>query len=240
MKLEYLLDGELTLDFLGRAINDFQTKQLPRLIRLGNYYAGRQKIMKRQPTDPGKPNNQVMINYCNAIVNNYQGYLTGIPINYSNEDFEDVIDIIKYNDPGAEDAEYLKNALIYGRAFEINYIDEEGKQRFKLFNTKECLPIYSNTLNKELLYVVRFYKENLIDKDSYVVEVYGPQSTTIYKSAPGFLSFNFVEERPHFFNQCPVTVFSLNEDEESIFEQIITLQDVYNQMFSSGADDVQA
>jgi hypothetical protein len=34
---------------------------------------------------------------------------------------------LNYNDVKNEDSEYLRNALIFGRAFEINYVDEEGK-----------------------------------------------------------------------------------------------------------------
>jgi len=166
MKLKYLIspDSELTTDFISKAIQDFQTRYLPNLNYLWNYYVGKQKITKKEPSDIGRPNNIAMVNYCNSIVNNYNGYITGIPISYTNDDFQDIIDIINYNDVTQEDTEYLKNALIYGRAFECNYIDEEGQQRFKLFSTKECLPIYSNTLEEHLLYVVRFYRESLLEK----------------------------------------------------------------------------
>ena len=185
-----------------------------------------------------------MFNYCERIVNNYNGYITGIPISYSNDEFEDIMDIINYNDVTQEDTEYLKQALIYGRAFECNYIDEEGKQRFKLFSTKECLPVYLNTIEEPLQYVIRFYQESLLENlpgmDNYIVEVYGPNDIKRYRSAPGFASFELIEQRPHFFGQCPVTVFSLNEDEESCFAQIMSLQDTYNQMASAGVDDTLA
>ena len=49
-----------------------------------------------------------------------------------------------------------------------------------------------------------------------------------------------IEEYQHFYNQCPVTVFSLNEEEESIFNQIISLQDCYNTLLSRGVDDFEA
>lgn len=197
--------------------------------------------MRKQPRDVGMSNNIGMVNYCYRIVKTYNGYITGIPITYSNDDFEEIIDVINYNDVTQEDTEYLKNALIYGRAFEVNYIDEDGMQRFRLFNTKECLPIYSNTLNGELLYVVRFYQESLLENqegmDNYIVEVYGPSDVKKYRSAPGFASFELIDEYQHFYGQCPVTVFSLNEDEESIFNQVLTLQDNYNTVISNWVDD---
>ena len=51
---------------------------------------------------------------------------------------------------------------------------------------------------------------------------------------------NLISEAPHFFGQCPVTVFSLNEDEEGIFEQVMSLQDAYNDIYSGSVDDWDA
>ena len=185
----------------------------------------------------------MVVNYCNNIVKNYLGYIAGIPINYSNDAFEAVLDILKYNDVSTEDSEYLRNALIYGRSFEVNYIDEEGKQRFRLFDTRDCIPVYASTLNNELLYVIRFYMEDElapVPEQKYIVEVYGPNVNRTYRSVPGFTSLNKIDEKVHYYGQCPVTVFSLNEDEESIFKQIMTLQDGYNELISGSIDDFDA
>ena len=244
MRLQYLIpgDSELTTTYVGKAIADFQTRKLPTLNKLWNYYSGKQSILKKQATDTGKPCNKVVVNYCYNIVKNYLGYLAGIPITYSNDEFQGVLDVLKYNDFAQEDSEYLKQALIFGRAFEINYVDEEGKQRFKLFDSRECLPIYNNDLNNELLYVVRFYREDLLDKanENYIVEVYGPDVNKRYRSTVGFTSFELLDETPHFFGQCPVSVFSLNDDEESVFNQIISLQDAYNELYSGSIDDFES
>jgi SPP1 family phage portal protein len=244
MKLQFLSDPtvELTTDYIGRAIQQFISKEQPRLNKQWNYYKGKQKITKKRATDVGKPCNIIVSNYCKGIVDKYLGYLTGIPVTYTNEDFQGVINVLNYNDVAQEDGEYLRQALIFGRAFEVNYIDEEGKQRFRLFDPRQCLPIYSNSLNNELLYVVRFYQENtnLALIDDYYVEVYGPHSVTKYKSDIGFTSFTLVDQYEHYYDQCPVTVFSLNEDEDCIFESIITLQDAYNTLLSAGVDDLEA
>lgn len=244
MKVQYLIspDEELTTVKLGAILQDFQTKWVPKLKKLGNYYEGKQRILSKEATDTGKPCNKVVVNYCYNIVKNYLGYITGIPINYSNDEFEAVLDVLKYNDVSQEDSEYLRKALIYGRAFEVNYIDEEGKQRFRLFDTTQCVPVYADTLNNELLYVIRFYNVPTIGNplEEYYVEVYGPDRMVKYHSGPGFASFNKIDELPYFYGQCPVTVFSLNEDEESIFNQVITLQDAYNELISGSVDDFDA
>lgn len=234
---------ELTTDRLGKILADFQTRELPRLKRYYNYYSGKQAITMKQATDTGKPCNIVVVNYCYNIVQNYLGYLTGIEIGYDNDGrFDEIIDVLKYNDVKAEDSELLRNALIFGRAFEINYIDEAGKQRFRTLDPRECVPIYENTLSNELLYVVRFYSEDLVNEqlERYIVEVYKENSVITYRSSVGFSSFSFVKEEPHFFGQCPITVFSLNTDEISIFDKVMSLQDAYNELLSDEVDDFEA
>lgn len=244
MKVQYLLpkDKELEVAYLGEVLSDFQTRWLPSLQKLWNYYDGKQAILSKVATDTGKPCNHIVVNYCYNIVKNYLGYLTGIPITYSNDDFEAVLDVLNYNDVNNEDSEYLKNALIYGMAYEVNYMDEEAKQRFRLFDSRECIPIYDNSISSELMYVVRFYEENLLDEqnNNYIVEVYGPRDIKTYRSGPGFSTFELLNEEPHFYNQCPVTVFALNEDEESIFKQVMSLQDAYNELVSGSVDDFDA
>ena len=206
-----------------------------------NYYIGNQKIMRKQASDIGKPCNRVMTNYCYNIVQNYKGYLTGIDIAYtSDQELDMVFDVLNYNDCHTVDSQLLQDALIYGVAYEISYIDEEGKQRFKTLNPMTCFPIYDNTLNQDLKYAVRVYMDDLIEKDSYIVEVYSDKWIRTYKSTMGFKSFNLIKEEPHYFGMVPITVFQLNENRKSIFDQIITLQDAYNELLSAEVDDFQS
>lgn len=206
-----------------------------------NYYIGNQKIMRKQASDIGKPCNRVMTNYCYNIVQNYKGYLTGIDIAYtSDQELDMVFDVLNYNDCHTIDSQLLQDALIYGVAYEIAYIDEWGKHRFKTLNPMTCFPIYDNTLNQDLKYAVRLYMDDLIEKDSYIVEVYSDKWVRTYKSTMGFKSFNLIKEEPHYFGMVPITVFQLNENRKSIFDQIITLQDAYNELLSAEVDDFQS
>ena len=199
--------------------------------------------MQKVATDIGKPCNRIVTNYCYNIVQNYLGYLTGIDITYSSpNDFDAIQDILNYNDVRTEDSEYLRNALIFGRAFEINYVDEDAIQRFKVLDSRECIPIYSNDLNNDLLYVIRYYVADTINnnQDEYYIEVYGNKFIRKYKSSNAFATLSLLEEQPNYYNQVPVTVFSLNADEESIFDKVMTLQDAYNKLLSSEVDDFES
>ena len=199
--------------------------------------------MRKVATDVGKPCNRIVTNYCYNIVQNYLGYITGIDVAYSScDDFDAVQDVLNYNDVRTEDSEYLRNALIFGRAFEINYVDEDAIQRFKVLDSRECIPIYSNDLNNDLLYVIRYYVADTVnnDQDEYYIEVYGNKFIRKYKSSNAFATLSLLEEQPNYYNQVPVTVFSLNADEESIFDKVMTLQDAYNKLLSSEVDDFES
>lgn len=199
--------------------------------------------MNKIATDVGKPCNRIVSNYCFNIVQNYQGYITGIDISYLSQTNIDAIqDILNYNDVRTEDNELLRNALIFGKSFEINYVDEDAKQRFKVLDSRECIPVYSNDLNNDLLYVIRYYVADTINnsQDEYYIEVYGNEFIRKYKSSNAFATLSLLEEKPNIYKQVPITVFSLNSDEESIFDKVMTLQDAYNKLLSSEVDDFES
>lgn len=197
--------------------------------------------MKKQATDLGKPANKVVVNYCYNIVQNYRGYLTGIDIAYSSDkDIDQVFEVLNYNDVKQEDSNYLQDALVYGCAYEIAYIDEWGKHRFKTLDPKNVIPIYDDTLDQDLVYCIRFWSNKIADKDFYIVEVYSQSDIKTYKSDMGFQTFELVKEEPHYFGMVPITVFELNNDRVSIFDQVMTLQDAYNKLLSAEVDDFES
>ena len=226
---------------LGKIINKFQTTDLITLNKNYNYYKGKQAIMSKKPSDEGKPCNKVMTNYCHQIVETYNGYLTGIDVAYSaDNNFDDIQEILNYNDIHSVDSELLRNALIAGVAYEIAYIDENGEERFKVLDPRTVIPVYDNTLNQELKYAIRLYQDDLVNGDEYYVEVYDAYEVKTYKSSNGFGSFNLISQKPHFFKQVPIVVFELNSDKESIFAQVMSLQDAYNELQSGEVDSWNA
>ena len=238
----YNKDTELDIATLQKMINRFYVNVEPRLSQYKRYYDGVQAILNKTYTDESKPCNRTVINYCKNIADSYCGYMaTPSFISYrSNEDIEDIMDILRYNDFQAEDSEFLLNALIYGTAAELMYIDTESKVRFRLINPTQCFGIYDDSLSSDLLYFVRMYKvSDWDDSDTYNVDVYSDYSIRHYtmQGRNGFLTF--VSEEPHYFSQCPANIFTL-PDEKSIFDCILGLQDSANEILSSEIDDYNA
>lgn len=129
---------ELTVDKISRIIQSFELSEKIKLQKYYDYFRGKQVILNKSYADSSKPCNHIVKNYCFSIVNNYQGYIAGVPITYTaNEDITSLIDVFNYNDIENADSALLRNALIFGVAYEICYIDEDAKQRFKVIDSRE-------------------------------------------------------------------------------------------------------
>lgn len=232
---------ELDVALLQKMINRFQVNVQPKLEKYKNYYDGIQKILSKTYTDETKPCSRTVINYCKNIVDSYCGYLaTPGFISYVGDDIDEIMDILKYNDFQAEDADFLLNALIYGTSAELMYIDSNSQTRFRLINPTSCFGVYDDSLTGDLMYFVRMYKVNDWDEsDLYNVDVYSDSSVKHYTMSGmnGYLTFQ--SEEPHYFSQCPANIFNL-PDEKSIFDCVLSLQDAVNETLSSEIDDYSA
>lgn len=232
-------DKELTKELLFKMISKYRLEIQPVLKTYKKYYDGQHDILTKSYTDETKPCNKTIINYCKNITDNYNGYLaTPSFISYSSEqDIEEIMNILRYNDYQAEDSAFLKDALIYGKACELMYNDNESKTRFKLIDPINSFGIYDNSLTGDLLYFVRMYEaDEWDDNDKWCVDVYTDKEVRHYTMVgeQGFLTDAGAE--PHYFSQCPANIFYL-PDEKSIFDCIISAQDSFNSLLSAEIDD---
>lgn len=223
-------------------INHFHINVQPKLNKYKNYYDGIQAILRKQYADETKPCSRTVINYCKNIVDSYCGYIaTPGCISYrSDEDIEEIMDILRYNDFQAEDSDFLLDALIYGVAAELMYLDNKSQTRFRLINPTSCFGIYDDSLTGDLLYFVRMYKVSDWDEsNTYNVDVYSDYFIKHYTMSGENGYLHFVGEELHYFSQCPANILML-PDEKSIFDCILGLQDAVNELLSSEIDDYSA
>lgn len=235
-------DTELTADLLHKMLTRFHLNEEPKLRRNKNYYDGIQQILQKQYSDASKPCSRTIINYCKNIVDSYCGYLaTPGYISYSSEeDIQDIMDILRYNDYQAQDADFLLDALVYGVANELMFLDSEGHTRFRLIEPTSCFGVYDDSLTGDLLYFVRFYKaDDWSDDDKYFVDVYDEFLVKHYTMNGFNGQLTYLGEEPHYFSQCPANIFML-PDEKSIFDCIVSLQDACNELVSAEIDDYNA
>lgn len=240
-------DDELNTRRLQKIIKYHRERVLPELLFNKGYYDGSgQEIMKRVYEDSSKPNNKIVKNYCKTIVENYRGYIVGQPITYTpvenGKDIWPLLDVLKLNDYQNSDSEWLKNALIYGYAPQLCYINEKQEKRFKNIQPEQVIPVYSADLDEELLYVIYYYP--VVDWDSdnwgkkYSINVYDNETIAHFICDGGFNNLIPTGEiESHYFDEVPFSIFYLTDDGESIFKCIIGLQDAYNKMLSDSVND---
>ena len=232
-------DTELTPELLRKILDRFNTTDRIKRERWKNYYDGKMDILKKTYKDPSKPCSHVVTNLCKVVADTYCGYIAGKPVTYtSNDDISDIQEVINYNDDESQNINWLMNALIYGVGYELHWIDSDAQERYSQINPLNCVAVHAASLENELLYFIRWYDvSDFDDSDLLCVEVYDAHSKKTYHCHGLVGALEFIGEEPHAFGDVPVSVFYLNEQEESIFNQAMSLNDAYNELQSSEVDD---
>ena len=238
--MRYIVSDDLGPEKIRQLLNHWQMNDRVKLQRKYDYYNGKQRILNKTYSDPSKPCNRVVTNYCRSIVSNFAGFNLGIPATYQVDD--NVQYFLRYNDYIQKDTELLTQGLVFGVSYELLYIDSDGETRFENISPLYGFDIYSSDLSDDdMSAFVRIYTEDNVDitqSNTYMVVVYTKDKITTYKTVGEFGSLEFVSEVPHSFGQVPVVAFNLNPEREGIFEQIIPLQDSYNEVLSAQLDEL--
>ena len=234
----------LTPEIILKIVRSHQTEELPRLKNLRKYYLAKNEINNRIMTDISKPNNKIADPYASYITDTLVGYFIGKPVSYTAADeavMKELTMVFEYNDEADENAELAKNASIYGVAYERLYVDAEGAVRFKSLDPTNCIPVYDDTIENNLLYFIRYYQDYDIaaDKDYYVVEVIDSAQVRKYQSNITLNSLSLVSEEPHYFGLVPIAIFKNNEEEMGDFERVISLIDAYDKLESDSLNDFE-
>ena len=197
--------------------------------------------------DSTKPNNKIANAYANLITSTLVGYFVGEPISYTAED-ESILDelqmLFEYNDEADENAELAKMASIYGVAYEMLYMEKQDEGmgrpmlRFHTLDTRECIPIYDDTIEKNLISFIRYYtvEDILTEKEKLTVELI--TATDIKRYEAGIAGgLNLVETTPHYFGMVPIAIYKNNEELMGDFEPVLSLIDAYDTMESDTVND---
>lgn len=232
----------LTEELILKIVKKHKETELPRLLKLQKYYdAKNTEIMNRPMTDGTKPNNKIANAYASYITDTLTGYFIGKPVTYNADDqiLEKITEIFDYADEADVNMELAKEASIYGVAYELDYCNEEGQLKMAYLSTPECIPIYDTTIDKNLLYFIRYYSDYDYVKDIkfYTIEVINNIETIVYRSDEIMSHLKLIDKYGHHFGMVPIAIYQNNEDETGDFEKVITLIDAYDKMESDTLND---
>ncbi len=222
----YYIDEEKTLTY-GDAdyyIKAFTSNEMIRLKKLEDYYKNKnQKIRARQFEDTSKPNNKLYHSFADYIVTTNTAVFLGSPLTYSGEELNDYLAVLEKANEESENIKIATACAIYGYGIQLLYLDKEGELKLHTFDNREVVLIYSNSIEKRLMYAIRFWTVTTVDNiQNYYVEIYSKDSIKRYKNG------SFVEEITNIFTEIPVVVYENNDARRGDFENVITLIDAYD------------
>ncbi|WHO84908.1 phage portal protein [Limosilactobacillus oris] len=223
---------ELDPDTLWAFINDNQS-------RSNNYqqnyqlYSGDHEIL-REPADPksARPDNRLVSNWANYIVDTYIGYFMGKPVKISldndttNEQLQDW-----FNDNSFQDklTEVTKQVAVYGRSYMLAYQDEQSNTRIAIVEPSEGFMIYDTTINHNPLAFVRYnYFNNQLSG-----EVYTSSKVIEFDN-----DLQATKETNHLFKAVPAVEFFSSTERLSLVGKVQSLVDEYDSAFSRKANQV--
>ena len=193
--------------------------------------------------DATKPNNKIANAYPSYITDTLVGYFMGKPVSYNADDdkvLEELNMIFEYNDEADENIELAKNASIYGVAYEMLYMSEE-EVRFKSLDPKQCIPIFDDTIDSNLLAFIRYYDNYDVvqDKTITIIELITDTTITRYQCGNNYNDFTLLDSYKHYFGMVPIAIFKNNEEELGDFETVISLIDAYDKLESDSLNDFE-
>lgn len=210
-----------------------------RLQKLQDYYEGKQEILRRVLSDPTKPNNKVVVNYCKAISDFLTSYLVGVPVTYENAP-QIIADTVFYNDDADTMQDVVLNMNTQSFGVELFYTDSDGIPRYTSIDPRESIFVTDDSVEGNLTAYIRVYpKDEKVE--GYNVIVYTATEYTAYNLtlAVGELTVS-APATPHYFKDVPAIMYPNNTELIGTFEGIISLQDALNKLVSDELNDFEA
>lgn len=207
----------------------------PDYVALKNEYAATPPILYNEIKEVGKPDNRLVVSHGHHLVDTFDGFFIGKPVQVSSDDEiinAKISEFNRLNNLEDENAELSKIASIYGHALELIYQDEEANTRVTYFNPLEAFIVYDDRPNPKKKFAV-----HLINGGELVTVYTDTQVITLGHDEQG--TFTEVDEiRPNLFGEVPFIEYVHNEERIGVFEPALTLINYYNEALSAKANDV--
>lgn len=230
-------EKELTDDRLNNFITEHAKIVTARYDRLQRAYRTDYDILHQEKKPTWKPDNRIVVNFAKYIVDTMNGYFIGQPIKVTvddgNETIASYIELLdQYNDQDDNNAELSKTCSIYGRGYEMYFVDEKGNIGITYLTPLEGFMIYDDSIIENPRAFVRLYR----DADNVLHGSVVDKTMVRYFTQKGKLVWE--EEKPHGFDGVPAVEYRENEEAMGIFEPVMTMIDAYNKAVSEKANDV--
>lgn len=227
---------EMTPELLAEYMTKHKTEVNNRYKRLHDAYENKYKISTMEKKPDWKPDNRIPVNFAKYITDTMNGFFIGIPIKTTCDDktvskYLEFLD--QYNDQDDNNAELSKICSIYGKGYEMYYVDEIGNIGITFLTPLDAFMIYDDSILERPLFFVRHY----LDADN--VEWGSWSDGRVVQHFVNRGSYKWIDEpKPHGFGGVPAVEYIENEERMGIFESALPMIDAYNKAISEKANDV--
>ena len=230
-------EEELDIQTLSSFISDNRKWVDKRYKPLMDAYMTRYPIFDLPAKPDFKPDKRIAVNFAKYIVDTMNGFFIGIPIKIDCDDpaISEYVEFLdQYNDQDDNNAELSKMCSIYGKGYEMYYVDDLGNIGITYLSPEEAFMVYDDSILERSRYFCRIYE----DADDTVYVSVSDSRTVRYASMTGGLHWLPDEEKIHGFDGVPATEYRENEEKIGIFEPVLTMINEYNEAISEKANDV--
>ena len=232
-----IADGE-TLDVLtlDEYINKFTNIREKRFKPLMDAYLTKYPIFEKPKYDDLKPDKRIAVNFAKYITDTMNGFFIGIPVRVTSNDkaVTDYVNFLDaYNNQDDQNAELSKLCDIYGRGYEMYYVDEYGNIGITYLSPETAFMIYDDSILERPRYFVRLY----IDADNVLRGSVSDEHIVRWFSMEGGLHFDG-EEKIHGFDGVPAVEYVDNAEKMGLYEPVMSMINEYNEVISEKANDV--
>lgn len=247
---------------LYNMINTHRTRLAPIYGMKRQYYKGRHiNILNRDPTPHGDPDNRRIVNMPKKLVDSFNGYFIGAPIDiaYQDPSVEETSESDKVNDliqamtkhQVLDDVftEASKWSSVYGRSYLYLYTDKDAYPHITFLDPLNTFIVYDNTIqNKPLFGVTYSYYPDDKGNESLHGQLIEVNDTVPFANdATNMQSVSFDntpdpdtgvdEKNAHPFSQLPIVEVMDNEERLGVFDDVISLVDDLDGAISAKAND---
>lgn len=206
-----------------------------------DYYYGKHQILNREFDDKSKPNNRIVTNIPKYITQVRTGYFSSAPMSIDsiNESYlVDVRAVLDNNDFKHIFSQLDTYCSIYGHAFLVMYLDDNGEIRIRPQKPTEWIMVYDNSLEQKPKFAIRYYCwwDDIENQQMYDIELWTDREIITYEGSP--ITLQEVGRRDHYFGKLPVIEFMENESRQGAYESVINLIDAYELILSDTANVV--
>lgn len=235
---------------LFNMINFHRTKLMPTYVMKRQYYKGRHiNILNRKPTPHGDPDNRRIVNMPKKLVDSFNGYFIGTPIDiaYQDPSDEETAESNKVNDlitamtkhQVLDDVftEASKWSSVYGRAYLYLYTDAKAYPHITFLDPLNTFIVYDNTIqNKPLFGVTYSYYPDSKGNESLHGQLIEIDDTVPFSNSATSDASLVFDENPdpdtgvddnlgHPFSQLPIAEIMDNEERIGVFDDTVSLVD---------------